>query len=91
MGSKLPIFNIQGEEHMQAYSKYTFRDLRSHIGRNIQKLRTERRISLHRLENRTGIPAQLLDYYELGKSEVSLQALLKIACALRAEIIELIK
>lgn len=68
------------------YSTQLLRHLRSTIGRNIHRERSEQKIPLRKLAKLTGVPELLLDHYELGKNEISLDALLRIACALDVEL-----
>ena len=51
----------------------------------------KRHLTLHRLQKLSGIPLQSLDHYELGKGEISVDNLLKIACVFETDIIALIK
>lgn len=46
---------------------------------------------LRKLARLTGISELLLDHYELGKNEIALDEMLKIACALNVDITELIR
>lgn len=64
------------------YSTHLLRHLRYTIGRNIHAQRSERKLPLRKLAKLTGVSEQLLDHYELGKNEIRLDELLKIACAL---------
>lgn len=61
------------------------RDLRQGIGRNLLRIRRERRITLKQLSRRTGLGPHLLDHYELGKSDIELRQLLIIAQVLDAD------
>ncbi len=70
------------------YSSRLLRHFRLTIGQNIHRLRSEKRWSLHRLSILTDIPEHLLDHYEVGKNEIALDELLRIACALKAEVPE---
>lgn len=73
------------------YSTHLLRHLRLTIGRNIHQRRCERRLTLCKLSRLTGIPERLLDHYELGKNEIALDEMLKIACALHVPVTELIQ
>ena len=73
------------------YSTHLLRHLRLTIGRNIHQRRCERRLTLRKLSRLTGINEDLLDQYELGKDEIRLDSLLKIACALRVPMTELMQ
>ncbi len=55
------------------------------IGQNIRNERTKQKMPLHKLARLSGVNERLLDQYELGKGEITLHHLLKIACALSAE------
>lgn len=68
------------------YSTELLRYLRGTIGRNIHRCRSEEKMTLRKLAKLTGVSELLLDHYELGKSEISLDALLRIACALDVEL-----
>lgn len=72
------------------YSTHLLRHLRYTIGQNIHAQRSEQKLPLRKLAKLTGVSEQLLDHYELGKNEIGLDELLKIACALELEIEELI-
>lgn len=73
------------------YSTHLLRHLRLTIGRNIHQRRCEQRLTLRKLSRLTGISECLLDQYELGKNEIALDEMLKIACALRAPVTELMQ
>lgn len=73
------------------YSTHLLRHLRLTIGRNIHQRRSVRKLTLRKLAKLTGISEGLLDHYELGKSEIALDALLKIACVLRVPVAELMQ
>lgn len=72
------------------YSTHLLRHLRFTIGQNIHRRRAQQKLPLRKLARLTGVPERLLDHYELGKNEIGLDELLKIACALEIEIKELI-
>jgi transcriptional regulator with XRE-family HTH domain len=65
-----------------AYSIYLLHHLRLTIGRNIHHQRTRKHMTLAKLSRLTGVPEALLDHYELGKNQMELETLLRIACAL---------
>ncbi len=73
------------------YSTHLLRHLRTAIGRNIHQRRSERKLTLRKLAKLTGISESLLDQYELGKNEIALHEMLKIACALRVPVVELMQ
>lgn len=72
------------------YSTHLLRHLRFTIGQNIHNLRVRKKLSLRKLSRLTNIAEPLLDHYEIGKNEISLDELLKIACVLGANVEELI-
>jgi len=45
---------------------------------------------LSKLAQLTGIPENLLDHYELGKQEIRLDDMLKIACGLQVDMVGLL-
>lgn len=73
------------------YSTYLLRHLRYTIGQNIHHRRVQQKLPMHKLARATGISEYLIDHYELGKNDISLMALLKIACALEVEVSELMR
>lgn len=72
------------------YSTRFLRHLRANIGQNIHRRRAERKMPLKKLARLSGVSERLLDHYELGKNEIGLDEMLKIACALEMELRELI-
>jgi len=72
------------------YSTHLLRHLRFIIGQNIHRLRAKEKMPLRKLARLSGVPELLLDHYELGKNEIRLDELLKIACVLEVEVGELI-
>lgn len=69
----------------QASLTESARDLRQQIGRNLLRLRRNRRVTLKQLSRRTGLSTHLLDHFELGKSEIELRQILTIAQALKID------
>ncbi|HTY53875.1 MAG TPA: helix-turn-helix domain-containing protein [Candidatus Binataceae bacterium] len=67
------------------YSTQKLQALRAAIGRNIHDARIHRKVLLNRLSGMTGVSSELLDRYELGKNEIRLEEILKIACALKVK------
>ncbi|MBI1275180.1 helix-turn-helix domain-containing protein [bacterium] len=67
------------------YTTHLLRHMRATIGQNIRHHRTQQKMPLHKLSRLTGIPERLLDHYELGKNEIRLDEMLKIACVLQIE------
>jgi transcriptional regulator with XRE-family HTH domain len=74
-----------------SYSTHLLRHWRFAIGQNIHHHRSQQKLPLKKLARLTGISEPLLDQYELGKNEIRLDALLKIACALRVPVTELMQ
>lgn len=68
------------------YSTHLLRHLRLTIGRNIHQHRAAQKMPLRKLARLSGVSERLLDHYELGKNEIGLDDLLKIACALHVEV-----
>ncbi len=64
------------------YSPHLLRHTRLTIGRNIHQSRVKQKMPLRKLARLTGIPEALLDQFELGKDDIRLEGLVKIACAL---------
>lgn len=62
------------------YSTHLLRHLRFTIGQNIHQHRAKQKMPLKKLARLSGVSEQLLDHYELGKNEIGLDELLKIAC-----------
>jgi transcriptional regulator with XRE-family HTH domain len=60
------------------------------IGQNIHRQRAEQKMPLKKLAKLSGVSELLLDHYELGKNEIGLDELLKIACALETTVSDLI-
>ena len=56
----------------------------------MHRLRAQHHLPMCKLSRATGISEHLLDHYELGKNDITLMALLKIACALDVEVSELL-
>lgn len=74
-----------------SYSTHLLRHWRFTIGQNIHRHCSRQKLPLKKLAWLTGISEPLLDQYELGKNEIRLDALLKIACALRVPVTELMQ
>ncbi len=68
------------------YSSHLLRHTRFIIGHNIHHHRRRQKIPLPRLAKLTSLSELLIDHYELGKNEVRLDHLLKIACALNVRL-----
>ena len=65
------------------YSTHLLRHLRFTIGQNIHKQRVRQKMPLHKLSKLSNIPEKSLDFYELGKGEINIMEMLKIACILQ--------
>ncbi len=72
------------------YTTQLFCHTRSLIGSNIRRLRSERRMTLERLERLSGVRHWRIDQYELGKHEIRLKDMLKLACAFKVEVSDLL-
>ena len=73
------------------YDRHLFRQTRRTIGNNIRRLRTARDWTIHKLAVLADVADLQIDHYELGKNEIHLSDMLKIACAFDVEVIELLK
>lgn len=73
------------------YSTHLLRHWRFIIGQNIHRHRSQQKMPLRKLAKITGVSELLLDHYELGKNEIRLDELLKVACALEVEMQELLR
>ncbi len=71
------------------YSTHSFRHLRFVIGQNIHKARSGRKMTLEKLSRLSGVSGSLIDSYELGKYEISLNDLYRISCALEIDVTKL--
>lgn len=70
---------------MTSLETQQLRALRKTIGRNIHELREERKMRLGELSRRTKISPELLDAFEIGKYDITLQHMVRIASALRSD------
>ncbi|MEJ0010997.1 MAG: helix-turn-helix transcriptional regulator [Alphaproteobacteria bacterium] len=61
--------------HLLRHVRY----VRAGIGRNIHRLRYDRRWTLRKLARLSGVPERRLDQFELGKNELGLAELVAIA------------
>ena len=73
------------------YSTHLLRHLRFTIGQNLHARRVKRKWTLKKLSRLTGIPAHKLDQYELGKGEIRLDEVLKLACAFGVEMSNILR
>lgn len=64
---------------------HLLRHLRNVIGGNIHYHRRRKSMPLGILSKRSGVSRDRLEQYELGGNEISLEHLLRIACALDVE------
>lgn len=62
-----------------------WKDLRRRIGRNIHAIRTRKQITLEKLSRLSGFSADTIDRLELGKDEVNVWHLMKLAEVLGVE------
>ncbi len=62
------------------YSTYLLRHTRRAIGRNIYQQRLRYHMTLEKLARLADVPLWQLDQYEIGKNEIKLDELLRIAC-----------
>lgn len=65
------------------YSTHLLRHLRFTIGHNIHIIHA---LFTPQAPKMSGVPALLLDRYEIGRNEKQLDDLLKIACVLEVEV-----
>ena len=68
------------------YTTHLLRHLRATIGHNIHHHRAKQKLTLTKLARLSQLPAHKLDHYELGKGEIKLDELLKVACILGVEV-----
>ncbi|MGB9154307.1 MAG: helix-turn-helix transcriptional regulator [Alphaproteobacteria bacterium] len=73
------------------YSTHLLRHLRLTIGQNIHRLRRDKKMPLGILSGLSGLPREKIDHYELGKNEITLDHMLRIACALETDVSVLLK
>lgn len=64
------------------YNTHLLRHLRLTIGQNIHHQRIKRKVTLQKLSRLCHLPIHKLDQYEMGKNDISLDDMLKIACVL---------
>lgn len=60
--------------------------MRFTIGQNIRAARTKHKMTLRYLSRKSGVPENKIDQYELGKNDIVLEHILKLACVLKIEI-----
>ena len=67
------------------YSTKLLRALRAEIGRNLHAARVRRKLVLGKLARLSGVAEDKIDRYELGKNEIRIEELLRLACVLDVE------
>jgi predicted transcriptional regulator len=67
------------------YSIHLLRHLRLTIRQNIHALRRDKKMPLGVLSELASVPREKLDYYEIGRCEITLEHILRIACALETD------
>ncbi|MEZ5690425.1 MAG: helix-turn-helix transcriptional regulator [Rickettsiales bacterium] len=67
------------------YNAKLLRNLRLSIGQNIHNHRLRKKITLKKLAVSSGISEHMLDCYELGKYEITIEHILRISCAMKME------
>lgn|GEM_PF-1227350 len=72
------------------YTIHHLRHLRYVIGQNIHTHRIEQKLTLCKLAKRAGVSPLRMDQYELGKHQIRLEHLFRIACALQVGIQQLL-
>lgn len=70
------------------YTTQLLRYVRLTIGQNIRAARTEQKMTLRKLSRLSGVPEHKLDQYELGKNEIGLEELVRVACVLDLNVME---
>lgn len=69
----------------EVYSTRLLRRVRRQCGANIHRARAARRLTLRKLSQLSGVPEWRIDQYELGKGEIKLEDMLRLACALKLD------
>lgn len=77
------------EENTPNYGRQ-LRNLRFNIGQNIHRKRSELHLTLTKFSELTGVSPKILDHYEMGKREIELGELLKIAHVLHVRVKDLL-
>ena len=67
------------------YTTDILRQTRARIGRRIHQLRQKKKLPLSKLARLTNICPLRIDQLELGKQEIRMDEILKIACAMGAK------
>lgn len=81
---------MSGPVNRTVHLRLDLRDLRKSIGRNIMNMRRVRRMRLAALSKATGVSMEKLDRWEMGKGEIDLLNLVRIADALKVSPGELV-
>lgn len=78
--------------HQQFYKTSTqiSRKLRGIIGGNIHHLRRDKGLTLGQLSTQARLSERRLDWLEIGKGEVSLNDIARLATALKIDVMELL-
>jgi len=61
------------------------RQIKAIIGRNIHILRLKRKFTLKKLSRLSGISADKIDYFEMGKNNIDILSIVKISNILKIE------
>lgn len=75
-------------EHQAFYKEAThkIRSLRRQIGENIHIIRKQRKIPLKKLSRLSQLNADIIDQLEIGKGELNLMHLIRLAIALKVDV-----
>lgn len=73
------------------YSIHLLRHLRATIGYNLNRQRQRQRLRMAKLARLSGVSAERIDLFELGKSAITLDELFKLACALDISVMDLLE
>lgn len=66
------------------------RQLRATVGENLHRYRRKRRMTLEKCARKAGMNPQAIDFYEMGKGEISLSVMAKLARALHVPLTALV-
>jgi transcriptional regulator with XRE-family HTH domain len=78
-------------KHAEARALEETADVLTCIGRRIRQLRTEKKLTLQALGERTGLSTSMLSLLERGKTGPSIGTLVVIASALEAQMSDLLR
>lgn len=73
------------------YTTHLYRHLRCTIGKNLREARSKQGLTMAKLAKESGIPAYMIDRYEMGKTDMRLHALIKLSTALNLPLATLFK